>query len=504
MPAKKKDTKIVAHDKNQRAWIYVLRDPVTHRVFYVGRTSHVRRRGLEHDRNSSACKLLRERLRLANFTAAEVIELAEGLPNGVPASRASEFEAFFIIYYKTLYDPSDPDRISVCNQKHGDHVAALDYEAVKAEVAVGVEWTEVPDNVIEARAKEAVLEELVADLGEQEPELCTALAEATMARKKVERMYMSPVSIAETLASEYDALPKYKTIDRTVFEADVNSLRDKLNNEDVIDDKMLGLVRAIALFGKSEGAEWEMRAKVGGHLFRGLAGALETREEARLPDTLAVKNMKMVRDWSVDNDGKKPIQEALKRKDGTGTQAEHSLGGFLSQWKTKKGYNMADKPSCDFLMRNLPWWHEFVDGMSKQEKSDAVAAKVNEMLIDGYGHTKEPEFEGKKKWPCGPDGSAKRRAYNGMKKNLVGGRATIEWVEKALKNVDPVRASWYMAQRHANRPTFLAQNAESRELSKERGYANGVKKRQRTTTKDDDEEEEEEEEDEEEEAEEEE
>ena len=93
---------------------------------------------------------------------------------------------------------------------------------------------------------------------------------------------LTPLAICEQLANDYEEMSKYAEIDRTIFESDVNVARDRLNDEDVTDDKMLALAKAVA-FSASQGAPWQMRAHVAVDAFRMLAGALETREEARLP-----------------------------------------------------------------------------------------------------------------------------------------------------------------------------------------------------------------------------
>lgn len=244
MPKKatKSQTKIIEYRKNQRTWIYEAVDPQTGRTFYVGRTIDVLRRGAEHDRKSSSCKQLREYLRLNDFKFHDVVRIVPELSNGVPSSRAAEFEAFFIIQRKTLYDPET--RPDGCNLRHGDNVTALDYQAIKEEIEDGFEWEfddEVPDNVLHAKANEAVLQACVDDLGDEaarlDPELCTALTAATMIRKQVERLHMSPVLLSEILAEEYEDMCSFKEIDRSVFEVDINSLRDRLNAEAVPDEK---------------------------------------------------------------------------------------------------------------------------------------------------------------------------------------------------------------------------------------------------------------------------
>jgi len=464
----------MVYDPNQRIWIYEYVDPNTGKAFYVGRTADITRRGAQHDRSSSGCTQLRERIQLSNFRFRDAMRIVPELPNGVPASRAAEFEAFFIIQRDTLYHPER--RPDGCNLRHGDHVTALDYEKVKAEIEEGFEWDEVPDEVVHARAKEAVLEDCVEKVGDLVPELSVDLNTAIMERKQVERMHMSAVAIAEALAEEYEGMPAYNEISRATFETDLNSLRDRLNAEDVADDKMLSLVRAIALFGKSEGVEWEMRANVAVHAFRMLAGALETREEARMPDTAAVRNMKLVRNWAAANGGKQPRANALTRKDGSGTMEESTRGAFLSHWKLFKGggaYKQANRGEADFLMRRVEWWKGFANG-SRAEKIANLASKVNSMLKEGYGHKDEPDFDGKKKWPGGSSGTEAKGVYDKMTR-IVHGYFKDSDLSTILDGVDLTRAQWYIQRSRANRPSYQAMQKESTAAAQARSHANGVK-----------------------------
>lgn len=474
MPKKptKASTKLMVYDPKQRTWIYEAVHPVTKKAFYVGRTIDVLRRGAEHDRDSSACRLLRVFLNLNNFKFRDCVRIVPELPNGVPASRAAEFEAFFILQRDTIYHPER--RPDGCNLRHGDHVASLDYQAIKAEIAEGFKWDDVPADVIEARGREAMFEACVEEVGDAEPELSEALSLAIIERKRVERLHMSVVLLAETLAEEYEGISPYQEIDRSQFTTNVNALRDRVNAEAVPDDKMLSLVKSIAFFGKPEGAEWEMRANVAVHLLRALAKSLETREEAKMPDTLAIRNMKLVRTWTVENGGKKPSVDALRKKKSVGTAEEATMGFFLRNWKAfrdKGAYKQANKVECDFLMRHVDWWETFVNG-SKTEKGADLTSKVNSMLKQGYGHKDEPEFEGKKQWPAGSHGTETNKVYKKMANMAFGMFADLS---PMLDGVDPNRARWYIERSASNRPKYLKRQAEFSAVAKARGHANGVK-----------------------------
>ena len=195
-----------------------------------------------------------------------------------------------------------------------------------------------------------------------------------------------------------------------------------------------------------------------------------------MPDTLALRNMKLVRNWTVDNDGKKPSTKALRRKDGTGTTEEARMGAFLANWKSFKGkgaYKKANRQQSDFLMRHVPWWMEFANG-SNAEKGANLTAKVNAMFKDGYGHKDEPEFGGKKQWPWGSDGTETRRVYHKMI-DMVTGHYSEADVDAILNGVNTARANWYQEKAASNRPTFLAKHKEHDANAQARSYANGAK-----------------------------
>jgi len=185
--------------------------------------------------------------------------------------------------------------------------------------------------------------------------------------------------------------------------------------------------------------------------------------------------MKQVRDWSADHDGAKPSPHALKRKKPPGTVEEAAHGQFLAHWKDPRVYDKRDKPACDFVMRRVAWWKDHADG-SKAAKGAHAAERVNAMLKDGYGHPKEPAFDGKKAWPAGGNDrkSETFKVYTKMV-NMVGGQFTDADVDRMLEGVDGDRAAWYRAQWTAHRLAFLARNAKSHAEAQARGYANGGK-----------------------------
>lgn len=251
----------------------------------------------------------------------------------------------------------------------------------------------------------------------------------------------------------------------------MNAIRDKLNNELDRDEKMLALAKSICLFGNPEGAPWEMRAHVAYHAFEMLAGALETREEARLPKTLAINNMFKVREWTTSNELKKPVANALGRKKGNGTPEEQTLGNFLDHWKHR--YKFTNKEGCDFIMRNVPWYAEFCN-VYKHEQSNDTSKKANEMLLKGYAMPREPEFEGKKELQRKEFKQVYQQVFN-----VITGSLSKAPLDKILKGVDPIRKKWYEEEWAKNRPKYIQKQKEFNEKGKQRSHERGVKPNKR-------------------------
>ena len=108
-------------------------------------------------------------------------------------------------------------------------------------------------------------------MSRETPDVDTALPIATVTRKETPCAVHDARGDGRSARSRvHAAMPFCGAIDRTEFERGVGSLINRLNDELVKDDKMISLVKAIALFGKSTGANWVMRAHVAAHMVRGI------------------------------------------------------------------------------------------------------------------------------------------------------------------------------------------------------------------------------------------
>ena len=281
--------------------------------------------------------------------------------------------------------------------------------------------------------------------------------------------------MCELAAADYEAKPRYETVDRQLVTRDLNMLKDKLDAAEVKDEAMLGLVRAELLFVKPERGDWKMPAGMAALGFRRLAMALEARDVERMEKTHVLKKMLEVRAWTYANDMKKPSQDAQARKKNPGDAEEASLGHFLTHWKIRKGYGEFSISDCLLIMRNVPWWYEFVNGSNAKKGADTEASLMA-LMADGFGIAGDPRGKKVLKPSEYPKEYAKLR-------KLRDGQFDEPTVDRILAPLACERRNYYKDEGWAaRRAKAVVKKAESKVAEKERGHANGVKpgkKRQR-------------------------
>lgn len=357
----KRDCKMMAYDKNQRIWIYEVVDQETGAPIYVGRTNDLLKRGGQHERKSSACKMLRARLSLVDWLLRDAMRIVPELPNGVPASRACEFEAYFIIQRKTLFHP--PEQVHGCNLRHGDHVSTINIDAIKEEVERGFEWPEVvtPEVVVTCKAVQAALSDLTDIAGDIEPELSTALTVATKRLHQEERRLVPLVHVAESLASSYEIGSKIAEVDRVLFVRDLNRIRDMIHDQDEPDSKMLQLLRSEVCFAKPDGEKWTMSREVAALKLKSLAKTLAMRHEEKMQKTETTLKLMRARDWVFHNGMARPSVRK-KRPLSAVVKEEEDAAIILRDWKMGTGttLKMESRQEADFLFRDVDWWRDFV------------------------------------------------------------------------------------------------------------------------------------------------
>ena len=520
-PQKKADTKIVLFDTSQRHFIYMIVNPETGRVIYIGRTIDLVRRGAEHNRKSSACKQLRATLELATtgwkLSDPGVLQIVPELPFGVPGDKAQDFESYFICEYDTLYHPVR--NITGCNLKHGDNVTNADFEALKRELEEGVHSKPPKDekeaslNLMKSIANESMLADIVEEVGDMDAELSTALTQATMTRIQLERACKAPLNLAVELAKSYESKSPYEEVDREEFQRDLNQLRDKLTAEEQVDAEMLSALRAISLFGKSNASkQWEMRANVAASAFRMAVGAIQAQEEAKLDKAnVVIQKMLDVRGWTVDNGGmKKPVAQASSRQKKKtvnvqdekeeeeeeersrieALKVETSLGSFLDHWKATTRYGGCKRPfelECNVIMLNVAWWAEYSNPQTKEEKTREVSIHTNKALVNGFATPKElNQTDDDYKQRNGPNGPLKllpsggndtsTMTYKVYKKinSLLDGHCNEDDVRLVLKSLPKERFDFYFTRWSKNRSNCIETKKQRGENRQKRAHASGT------------------------------
>ena len=236
------------------------------------------------------------------------------------------------------------------------------------------------------------------------------------------------------------------TVNAEEFKVDLNALRDKLNEQPFPDEDLLGLCRAVAGMAKRE-----VPAGFVAHQFRALAMAFQAIEETKLPECAGVTLAKDIRqilavtklDW-------------LRYPNNKDVLPEEKLVLYrMTEWK-KKVYKKQgdDVPShvaaMRFILRSHPEAVRRFDALllhDKTAKAERAQERINAMLLEGYAHPHEPEFEGRKKWPCGAKGSDTCKLYDCVYALFCGpARFTQMRREAILKGLAakwPARDAWW-------------------------------------------------------------
>jgi len=488
MPSNKKskvDSKaITIFDPNKPITIYeLLRPDKGNRPVYVGRTCALGRRSGQH--KTSTCPLVKLLRELTDISIRDNIRPVPELPFGVPASRAVEFEAFFIMQRRTLYHAIDNEL--GCNTNNGAHLDQLTparYREIEAELAAGYEWpvnaglkSDVPAEVAMARNKETVVEEIVAKVAATggSPALVNKLrrdmALVIADREAAEKTHLTSRKMVEELAEKYKHA-QLDAIDREQFAKELNRVKDKINM-DGTDEVINGIVNSVLLAAKVQRVV-TMSSNAAAMFVSGIADMLATREEDRLVWTneTVKKRMYVVRAWSRRNGG---LKRPVKTKDAS---EERSLAQFLNQWKkpTAKDYGgeCTDLQQSIVLMRDFPWFNKDVVG--RKDSLESVTAEANKQLKEGFAHKDEPNFFGTKPLKSGANASDQKRVYTKID-NMVLGAGKLADVETMIEGLPETRADWYRKQWQSKEKEYkagrVAKNAAVKKRKREDEEATG-------------------------------
>ena len=502
---RKADTKLVEYDTAQIGFIYEAVWPSTPEYekkglaglsFYVGKSLDILRRAAQHGRLNSGAKLLRQMLKTADFKFADVVQLVPEAPNGVPMRRMDEFEGFFMIRRKTLYDPSDPVKKYGCNQNHAAHIVELTperYAELEAEVKEGVklELSEWQRAVVAARAKEAMLsdvkdamaaaceadEMMAADesppssdemiaaekmMAAQLEAATTALAAATVEREGAELVEPGALGAAKRERDRYEAMLPHAMVSRDDVTASLNTVTSAAPDDDALGRQIKGLMPAVH---SDKFPNQPVPAALAKHVLAVVVEWLgKQAEEAIDVDDTVMKGLRALRDWSAAHGGKKPSTSAADA-------AERTHGRFFSNWSGKT-YGRRHEAEARILYRHYPMLLKVVDPVAI---SAATELRTRDALTAGYSWHSEP-FDGDKIPSAAPEGILSG-VFVRVRKIVHGEISSEATVLRMLVGLTDERRNWYLGKWSSARPAYIesqAKNAATRQ-AKMHGY--GVKPR---------------------------
>ena len=378
------------------AFVYESVDPMTNVAFYVGRSNNLARRCCEHQKK--CVKKIRELMKLKNFKFRDVTRRVPELPHGCHERDVQEMESFFIFHRRTLNHPVDAPH--GCNSRNGDYSIEMDtpryyeIEAMFAPDGPGYQFpTTEPKELADARAEMVMAGEyleMAKEVGDKEAiellQECTALS--TCVFYDLEAKTLDLRTLIERTLTRYEG--KFvDSVNVNILQCELNGIKEKMAEREEFSD-LQRIISSMSLVCKAkEGVDVTSEAAV--HVLKLVLAMIAPREEAALKWThnKLEQNMKATRTWTRANGLRKPTTTA---KDA----AERTLGTFLDNWKcdnARYGGKCTDLASCEVVMRDVPWFGEYVRAADKQKDE---WKELNRQLRDGFAHHTEPEFEGKK------------------------------------------------------------------------------------------------------------
>ena len=416
----------------RRCWVYTVYDPVLKKTIYVGKSFSLRARWQQHNLKTSQCVLLREYIQSKPYKMEFSVISVGGLDKGFPASRANEFEQYFISKYKTMHDPVD--RRNVCNQKPADHVSRLEdgwFERVTAELDAGFQWPEVVPvepldamggEILAVRRQEAMMADLAAKLpGVRQVE--EAYSEAVTARKRVDPDHDSlvfavdsPFARARELKEQYEEMAPHALVDRNVVDGQLTSIGQYSLGNKKNDDEVEGMLRLWHRTVNPDITRLQGKPLTAGYaagLFNLAYQWCGEHEEALLlaqagidADTdeepsfvngkssaAAIKRKHILqalqwRKWSEAHDGRQPKQKARGRIAHSEHAEETTMADTMGSWRNGNGWVARRNQSMYLLLlRHHDWFPPFVRGQkaSGGGTPQQTAKNVNYYLQLGFG-----------------------------------------------------------------------------------------------------------------------
>jgi predicted GIY-YIG superfamily endonuclease len=481
-PKPKAETRMTKVDWLRQTWIYLLLDPHTKKVIYVGKSVDMENRLLQHGaKKDSGIKtyLKRKKLLFRHLVMKKVPEL----PKGCAAVDADRFEAYFIAKYKTMYDMFNNE--DACNNNNGNYARRVDRDVTTKELEKGYEWPEgcaaqvaeleaTPKDLLEARANKEILSSLALEYPDLEEEIRGMLIEA---EQTLQDLQTGPYDRAKEAYETYCEKPPHELVPRDDLMATVNGIKDLTPEDPAVQHRWRKVWTKLM---HSDSNKTTISVFEAMFIMGTVMAWLGDHAETKL--TLTTKTAKWclkLREWMAaqDNDGKPPSMGANSRASAlanveAATQ-EASLGEWMTNWKNK--YGKPEPGTVRVLLRHWPKVLASLLGKSRAEKTLDLARRANALLKAGYAQSIERTARPAQSVDLKPlvtttDGDP---VYKFVFNFLDGGNPAM--ADTLLEGVDADRAKWM-------RDTNVAKQSDYKKKMRQHDGAQ-TKRRQAVTKK---------------------
>jgi hypothetical protein len=481
-PKPKAETRMTKVDWLRQTWIYLLLDPHTNKVIYVGQSVDMQDRLLQHGaKKDSGIKtyLKRKKLLFRHLVMKKVPEL----PKGCAAVDADRFEAYFIAKYKTMYDMFNNE--DACNNNNGNYARRVDRDATTKELEKGYEWPEgcaaqvaeleaTPKDLLEARANKEILSSLAFEYPDLEPEIRGMLIEA---EQTLQTLQTGPYDRAKEAYETYCEKPPHELVPRDDLMATLNSIKDLTPHDPAVQHRWKKVWTPLM---HSDSNKTTISAAEAMFIMGAVMTWLGDHAETKLTLTsTTAKRCLELRSWlaAQDNDGKPPSLSAKSRSSALANveaaAQEASLGNWMTNWKGP--YGKPESGTVRVLLRHWPKVLGSLLGKSYAERTLDTARRANALIKAGYAFYTERTARPAQSVDLKPLSSTTdgRPVYKFVQSFLDGMNPAM--ADALLDGVDADRAKWM-------RDTNLAKQSDAKETTRQQGEA-ATKRRHAVTKK---------------------
>ena len=479
MPLKSKVTKPTAELAYTRLYqkpraglrtkaIYIIYSPITSKIVYVGQTYNTEERVKGHLANNSGCTMLAKRIKEwakkgYAFDATKHLKLVPELPKGVPASRANEFECFFIAEHRTVFHPMDTPEC--CNQTIGNHASTVNFDNCRIDLTNDTVFPKCDDHTFAADAAKASLETVEAiTMLEEDDEYDEEVPAMVEVRQNLQTAIIAATKVCDELLvgafnyieAEYLKLAgRTGEMPRSEIQTVLNIFKEKVaieisNDARGADEDILRMIKDFNLFASSNDQKRQapIQVRSARSFLDILVSELEAREILAMQrfyagvmssdrkaagkggsEPTSVINVLVEYLHWLNTYGDKPRRHSYDDK-------ERNLGNHFNNWKRQ--WNKPLEVKARWLFRHYPMVLVWMDVSGTVSKGAENAKKANLLLLQGHKHYKEPFAEGKT-FPSTGDNKPVWAKMN----NLVYGSGCKEDLEILIADLPKERAVWY-------------------------------------------------------------